>query len=113
MDKYLLIFRGGDPEESGLSPEELQQSMQRWREWVASMTEQGIYLAGEALEPGGRVVSSPSLVSDGPFTESKELVGGFMLLQVKDEAEAIAQAKNCPIFDVHGQVEVRAIREIE
>ncbi len=77
----------------------------------------GVMLAGEGLQPsssGARVQFSkdkaPS-VKDGPFTESKELVGGFWIIKAKDLAEAVEWAKKIPFKD--GEVEVRRVSEVE
>lgn len=112
-DGYLLIFRGTDWHK-GLSPEEMQQVVGRWKAWYDGLLEEGKVLGGNPLENSGKVVSGRhgSVVADGPFAESKEAVGGYFLLSVRTEAEAVAIARQCPGL-VHGAVvEVRPIAEM-
>jgi len=93
--EYLLLVRGADWHK-GLSPEQLQNVMSQFRDWLDRLTEQGKIKGAQPLEREGRVVSGRHgrIVADGPFAESKEAIGGYFLLQVKDldEATAIAQA---------------------
>jgi hypothetical protein len=108
MEKYMFLFLGGDT--SHLSPEAQQAHMQKWFAWVEKLTKQNRYIAGEALHPGGKTISgSRKAVTDGPYAESKELVGGFFVVYAKDLAEATEMAKDCPDYDLGGAVEVREV----
>lgn len=109
---YLLIFRGTDWHK-GLSPEEMQQVATRWRNWFDRLSAQGKVAGGNPLENTGKTVAgrSGSIVSDGPFAEAKEAVGGYFLLTVRTEAEAVAIAQECPGLDHGAIVEVRPIAE--
>ena len=102
----MFIFLGGDP--SRLSPEAQEANMQKWFAWVAKLTKANRYIAGEALVPGGKTIAGPKkVITDGPFAESKELVGGFFVVQAKDINEATEMAKECPDYELGGIVEVR------
>src|SRR6266851_1751797 len=81
---YMLIFRGTDWYQ-GLSPEQMQQVSEEWMAWFNRLKDQGKAIAGNPLERDGKVVSGKNgrVVSDGPFAESKETIGGYFLLQVK------------------------------
>lgn len=109
---YLLIFRGNDWHK-GLSPEEMQQISDQWMAWFKGLTADGRALAGNPLEPRGKIVSGPQgrLVVDGPFAESKEAIGGYFLLQVEDLDEAVAIAQACPGLPYGAKVEVRPVME--
>src|SRR6218665_1530824 len=108
MEKYMFIFLGGDI--SHLSPEAQQAHMEKWFAWVQKLTEQKRYVAGEALQPGGKTISgSKKVINHGPFSESKEVVGGFFVVLAKDLAEATEIAKECPDFALNGIVEVREV----
>lgn len=112
MEKYMFLFRGGDI--SQLSPDEQQAEMQKWFAWIDKLTKQGRYLGGEPLLPGGKTVSgSKRTVTDGPFTESKEVVGGFFTVLANSLDEAVEMSKECPDFDLGGSVEVREIMKID
>ena len=105
----MLLFRGNDWTKS-LSPEEKQKVTDQWMAWFRRLTDQGKAIAGNPLEPEGKIVSGKNrVVSDGPFAESKEAIGGYFLLQVKSLDEAVAIAKECPGLAYGAVVEVRPV----
>lgn len=116
--RYMIIVKGSYEDElnqgSGADFDRLLVEMGRFNE---EMIKAGVMLAGEGLVPskfGARVKfekGKPPTVKDGPFTEAKELVGGFWILQVKDMDEALSWAKRIP-FET-GEVEVRRVSEME
>lgn len=110
--EYLLLFRGNDWYK-GLSPEEMQSVASKWMGWFKRLMDEGVCLAGQPLEREGRLVSGKNgrVVSDGPFAESKEAIGGYFLLRVNTMDEAVAIAKECPGLAYGIQVEVRPVRE--
>jgi hypothetical protein len=105
---YMLLFRGTDWYR-GLSPEQMQQVMDQWMAWFQRLKDEGIALAGNPLEPEGKVVSGKNgrVVSDGPFAEAKEMVGGYFLLRVGSLDQAVAIAQQCPGLAFGARVEVR------
>jgi hypothetical protein len=107
---YMLIFRGTDWYK-GLSPEQMQQVASQWMAWFNRLTEEGKAIAGNPLEREGKIVSGKSgrVVSDGPFAESKETIGGYFLLQVGTMDEAVAIAQECPGLTYGIKVEVRPV----
>jgi hypothetical protein len=107
---YMLIFRGTDWQKS-LSPEEMQQISDKWMAWFKGLMGAGKVTAGNPLEPEGKVVSGKGgrVVSDGPFAESKETIGGYFLLKVNTMDEAVAIAKDCPGLPYGARVEVRPV----
>ena len=116
MEKFMLIFKGGFYEERNLSPEESQVRMQKWYKWVQDLTDQGKYVSGEPLLRGGKILSANQnkiVMTDGPFPEAKELVGGFFIINARDINEASEIAKSYPDFDLEGSVEVRQVMKIE
>jgi hypothetical protein len=106
---YMLLFRGNDWHKS-LSPEEAQKVTDQWMAWFRRLTEQGKAVAGNPLEREGKIVSGKNrVVSDGPFAESKEAIGGYFLLDVATMDDALAIAKECPGLPYGIQVEVRPV----
>lgn len=106
----MMIFIGADYEALGLSPEQLQERMGKWFAWGDKMKEQGILRGGEALYPHGKQIAGPDRIeSDGPFAESKELVGGYYTVAVDSYEEAVKVAQDYPDFDLNGTVEIREI----
>ena len=110
MANFMLIFRGGNT--SGDSPEQLQQYMQKWFTWFDGLTKSGVFKGqGAPLEPAGKVVrGTRKAVSDGPYAEAKDLVGGYAIIEVKDLDAAVEIARGCPNYEKDGAVEVRPVR---
>jgi hypothetical protein len=111
MEKFMYLFRGGsDP---GLSPEAMQAHMQKWLIWMESLGKKGIFVAGEPLHSSGKQVNGKKkAVTDGPFVEAKEMVGGYLIVNANNIDEAVEISKGCPIFDMDGKLEVRQIQKI-
>ena len=92
---YMLLFRGNDWTKS-LSPEEKQKVTDQWMAWFRRLTDQGKAIAGNPLEPEGKIVSGKNrVVSDGPFAESKEAIGGYFLLDVASFDDAVKSNSIC------------------
>ena len=110
MKEFMYIFKGPAYSELNFSPEVMQTQMQRWFGWVEELKAKGVYVEGRPLmNEGKRVAGKKQLVTDGPFAESKELVGGYFIIKAKDIDEAVSLTKNFPDFDYDGSVEVREI----
>ena len=110
LTPYLLLFRNTGPENYGhLSPEQRQRLVTRWNNWFDGLVSQGKALEGQPLETETRVVSGPggTRVTDGPFPEAKEAIGGYVKLMVHDLEEATAIAQQHPGLDHGLVVEVR------
>ena len=108
MKNFMLIFRGGS-DAMQMSPEESQQHMQKWFQWVGELQQNGTYASGEALLPTGKTVAKGNVVTDGPFAEGKEIVGGFFIVKANSIEEAAEIAKACPDLPLGGTVEVRDV----
>src|SRR5437660_5489554 len=103
---YMLLFRGNDWIKP-LSPEEKQKVTDQWMAWFRRLTDQGKAVAGNPLEREGKIVSGKNrVVSDGPFAESKEAIGGYFLLHVTTMDEALAITKQCPALPYGIRVDV-------
>jgi hypothetical protein len=109
--KFLFVYRNSSESYGTLSPEEMQQMLQKWQAWISEGLRQGWMLdAGDGLKQEGRVVNGKKVVSDGPFIEVKEIVGGFSIVQAETLDAAAELAKGCPIFLRGGSVEVRPLQ---
>ncbi|NOS56781.1 MAG: hypothetical protein HOP37_11065 [Cyclobacteriaceae bacterium] len=115
MEKFMLIFHGGsDVAPEMKSPEAMQNHMQKWFAWIEKLQKEGRYESGEALLPHGKFVSGPNkLVTDGPFAESKELVGGYFIVLAKDIEDAVKLTHDYPDFVFNGKVQVRPIQKFD
>ena len=114
MEKFMFIFEGIQP--GNLSPEHMQEHMGKWMAWIGKLKAANQYVAGEPLLPGGKIVSGPNgkTVTDGPYTEGKEVVGGFFIINAKDITEATELAKGCPdLGDGNSKVQVRQVMKVE
>ena len=113
--RFMVIVPGNKESEAGVMPdEELLAAMGRFNE---EMVKAGVMLAGEGLHPtskGARLKFSggKTTVTDGPFSESKELIAGFWLIQAKSMDEAIAWMKRAP-FGGGTEIEIRPVFEAE
>ncbi|AWI24635.1 YciI family protein [Flavobacterium pallidum] len=113
MKNFLFIFRADHNKAPQLSPEEMQANTKRWMDWIGSIAAQNKLVdRGNRLEDSGKIVKSSTLVTDGPYSEIKETIGGYTMIQADDYDEATELAKGCPIFDVGGHVEVREVRTL-
>ena len=92
------------------SPEEKQNVTDQWMAWFRRLTDEGKAVAGNPLEREGKIVSGKNrVISDGPFAESKEAIGGYFLLDVASMDEAVAIAQQCPGLPHGVRVEVRPV----
>jgi hypothetical protein len=108
QNPYMLIFRGTDWYK-GLSSEQMQNIADKWMAWFNRLKDQGTAIAGNPLEQEGKIVGKNRVVSDGPFAESKETIGGYFLLKVNSMDEAVAIAQECPGLPYGIRVEVRQL----
>ena len=109
QNEYLLLFRGSQWDK-GLSNDKLQEVMDQFKGWFERLQQEGIVKAGQPLEREGRIVSKAT-VSDGPFAESKEAIGGYFILHANTLDEAVAIARRSPVIEYGSTVEVRPIAE--
>lgn len=107
---YLLIMRGKDWD-LNLKDDELQEAIDRTTKWFDALMKSGKVKGGNALDRGGVVVSgrNGSTVTDGPFPESKEAIGGYLLLDVPTFDEAVQIARSSPGVSFGVSVEVRPV----
>lgn len=109
--QYLLLFRGTNWHQE-LSVNEIQKIMGRTNAWFDKLAAEGIMKAGQPLEREGKTVSYKNgSVADGPFTESKESIGGYILILAADMDEAMAIARQNPMIPCGLTVEVRPVAE--
>lgn len=109
----MLLLSGGPKPDPNMSEEEKQQSMKKYLEWLQHLMEKGILKAGNPLGNEGIVLSSDDgVVTDGPFTETKESIGGYFILQAQSLEEAVAIARTNPHLMAGGKVEVRQVLPI-
>ena len=113
--RFMILLKADKNTEAGVLPDEkLLTAMTRYNE---ELVKAGVLLAGEGLQPsskGARVKFSGTrrTVVDGPFAETKELIAGFWMLQVKSKEEAIEWVKRCPNpLEGEAEIEIRQVFE--
>jgi len=109
MEDFLYLFRNTAGNRA-MSPEEMERTLHKWRAWIGELAQAGHFKGGEPLDRGGKVLAGRrQVVTDGPFAESKEVVGGYLIVSAPGLADAVQLARGCPIFEAEGSVEVRPI----
>jgi hypothetical protein len=115
--KYLLLLFGDESSWENLSEEDLQAEMAAYEEYDRQTREAGVLVSGEGLQPTStattmRIVGGERVLTDGPFAETKEQLGGFYVLDCKDLNDALEWAERCPASR-SGPIEVRPVMDYE
>ena len=115
--KYMLTIFTDETGMTEATPEQIQETMAAYGAFGQAIEDAGVYVAGEGLQPTAtattvRVRDGERLVTDGPFAETKEQLGGFYLLECKDLDEALGWAAKIPGAR-SGSVEVRPVMDYE
>jgi hypothetical protein len=111
MSQFMLLLHEDPTFNASLSAEEMQRIIEQYNAWAGELSEAGKLVRGVKLAdgPGRRVArSEQGGIIDAPYTEAKEIVGGYFLIEAADEALAAAVARRCPHL-ANGWVEVRAV----
>lgn len=112
MEKFMFIFHGGMPGDA--SPEQMQENMGKWFAWIEKLSKDGKYVAGEPLLPGGKLIKGKNKsVTDGPYTEGKEVVGGFFIVNAADINEAVKLCDDYQDAELGGSVQVRQVMKMD
>jgi hypothetical protein len=109
MKEFLFLFRSEESNIKKLSPDEMQEYMQKWGAWTKKLNEGGKLKQGDRLSwSDARVIREfGSGITDGPFIESKEVIGGYMVILAENMDKAVEIAKECPVYNINGSLEVR------
>jgi hypothetical protein len=110
MKEFLFIFRMDNVAREQLSPEQLQKMSKPWEDWITHLAAKNkLSSKGHRLHPDGKMVKPGSVIMDGPYAETKEVVGGYSIITAASLGEAAEIAKGCPVFQAGGNVEVREL----
>ena len=115
MEKFMYLFRGGENHAYNQNESKAaQDNMKAWMDWMGGLAQKGILVGAEPLQPTGKQVTGKGkAVTDGPYVEAKEMVGGYLIVNAKDIHEAVEISKGCPVLAENGKVEVRPIQKME
>jgi hypothetical protein len=110
MKEYLFFFRGG-LDFSQAPPEQLQQVLTNWKNWIEDLTKKGIYGGGDRVtrNDAAFVQGKAKQVTPGPYAANNEMVGGYIKIKADNLREAIDNSKGCPIFNFDGNIEIREV----
>ncbi|NML20971.1 hypothetical protein HHL16_08805 [Pseudoflavitalea sp. G-6-1-2] len=111
MKEFMFIFSGPTYEELNLSAEEAQAQMMSWFKWVGDLKSKEQYVDGRPLLPPAKRITGATkrIVTDGPFAESKEVVGGYFVIKAADFDEAVKIAEGFPDYKYQGTLEIREV----
>src|SRR4051812_23453184 len=110
MEEFVLIMRHEDGKKVA-SPEQIQAWMKQTMDWIGSIAAQNKFVSGTGLLfDDARVVRSQNVVTNGPFGDIKETIGGYIIVKATSVDEAVSFAKGCPVLQGEGNsLEVRKI----
>jgi hypothetical protein len=116
MAKYLLLLHDNPAAFSNVSPEQMQKVIEKYMAWGDRLRTKGVLQGSNKLtEDPGRVMRSKDgqvRVTDGPYSEGKEVLGGYYLIEAPGYEEAIEFARDCPHLEYGGTIEVRQVDRI-
>ncbi len=112
MNEFILMFRMDiTTKEAQPTPEQMEIYMKQWEEWINDIAIQNkLADGGNHLSSEGRVLKPNNVITDGPYTEKRESIAGYIIIKATNFDEAVVLAKDCPILQGGGtSVEVRKI----
>lgn len=112
MAQYLLLLYNDPREWAKMSPEEMQKAVEKFVAWRKKLQNTGVYVASNKLadEPG-KVLRGhkPVRITDGPYSETKEVLGGYFLFEAANYEEAVRLSQDCPGLEFKGTMELRQV----
>ncbi len=116
MAKFLLLLHEQPTDFSEISAEQIQGVIAEYTAWRENLIERSLLVGGEKLkDEGGRHLTSADgrlQVVDGPYSEAKEVLGGYFMIEADDYAAAVQISSECPHLKYGGRIELREIDEI-
>jgi hypothetical protein len=110
MKEFLLVFRTNYSNMPKRTPEEAEMVTTHWMNWIKSIASKNKLVdRGNRLDDSGRVLKSKDVITNGPYTEIKESIGGYTLIKAESYEDAVELSKSCPILSFGGTVEIREI----
>ena len=113
MKEFLMLFRNESSEGPRPSAEQMQAVLKQWQQWIKKIAAQGRYSGTNRLLSEGKTLKPGKTITDGPFIEAKEMVGGYLVVKANSLDEAVEMAKECPNLIYGGNVEVRSVMAID
>ena len=108
MNEFMMIFRS-TPMDMQMTPEQIQANIKLWQDWIGGIAAQGKFVSTNQLSSEGKTLKPNNVITDGPYAEVKEIIGGYVIVQTETLDDAMKLAEGCPILQVGGHVEVRTL----
>lgn len=110
MKEFMFLFRNSEETMNKMQSEEKKEYFTKWGIWLKNFVDKKIYEDGDRLSPTEAITltGKEKIITDGPYIESKEIIGGYIRIKAKDIQQAAEYAKDCPVLDLNGIVEIRA-----
>ena len=109
MKEFVMLFRNAPTGDARPSPEVMQEFAKKWDSWLGKISGQGKFVSGSRLSFEGRILKPGNIVTDGPYAEVKEILGGLITVKADSLDDAFEMAHGCPILLLGGYVEVRPV----
>jgi hypothetical protein len=109
MKEFVMLFRNAPTGANRPTPEIMQEFAKKWDNWLGGIAAQGKFISGSRLSHEGKILKPDNVVTDGPYAEVKEILGGFISIKAESLEDAFAMASGCPILLLGGYVEVRPV----
>ena len=110
MKEFVLLFRQPSYDYTKASPSDMQAIAKKWKDWAEGIVAQGkLGSHGPRLALEGKVLKAGGVITDGPFVEIRERLGGFIIVKAESLEEATTLAHGCPALDAKGSVEIRPV----
>ena len=113
MKDYLLLLRGGHSKLSEMSEEDVNEHMGQWKQYMGDLSQRGHLVGGLPLQQDGRIVTTNGTTEEVVRSAAGETVDGWLHFKANDYIQAVELAKDCPIFEHNGNIEVREIMPME
>jgi hypothetical protein len=110
MKDFILLFRQPNFDHNNMPPAELEVLTKKWKDWIGGITAQGKMVGqGNRLATEGKVLKAGGVITDGPFVEIKEKLGGYFIVRAENLDDATTLAHGCPALEQNGSVEIRPV----
>jgi hypothetical protein len=110
MKEFALLFRQPNYDNRNADPEKMKEVEKKWQDWIGGIAAQGKFAnGGMRLSMEGKVLKAGGVITDGPFVEIKEKLGGFIVVKADSLEEATTLAHGCPALETGGSVEIRSL----
>jgi hypothetical protein len=110
MKEFLFLYRTDYAKMQHATKEDADAMLKKWMDWLGGIAAQNKLTGkGERLHSTGKIVKADNIVTNGPYTDIKESIGGYSFIKASSYDEAVEFAKNCPVLSTGGSVEIREI----